>query len=247
MATTHTLNMAAPAMARICLYGDLQRFGRRFDLSIKTGAEGIRALAVQIPGFRQKLTEGWYQIRVAGEDVSMDDVTTRLHEPLPAGAVIHIVPRMVGAKNSGLFQVVIGVVAIAASFFTAGGTLALWGAALSAGAMSATTVLFGLGMSMVLGGVAQMLTPVPKTPSMAQTDNGKQNTYFSSLDNMVAQGNPMPVPYGEMLVGSRVISQMLSTRDEDASGKVVVIGRTSPGRSAALRDTRIAQPDVIIR
>ncbi|ENY7461783.1 hypothetical protein ACF1O8_004290 [Escherichia coli] len=30
-------------MARICLYGDLQRFGRRIDLRVKTGAEAIRA------------------------------------------------------------------------------------------------------------------------------------------------------------------------------------------------------------
>ncbi|EDH5424265.1 tail assembly protein, partial [Salmonella enterica subsp. enterica serovar Muenchen] len=29
MATTHTLPLASPGMARICLYGDLQRFGRR--------------------------------------------------------------------------------------------------------------------------------------------------------------------------------------------------------------------------
>ncbi|EPS2591689.1 hypothetical protein ACVDAB_002936 [Salmonella enterica subsp. enterica serovar Newport] len=35
-------------MARIFLYGDLERFGRRTDLSIKTAAEGIRALAVQM-------------------------------------------------------------------------------------------------------------------------------------------------------------------------------------------------------
>ncbi len=55
--------------------------------------------------------------------------------------------------------------------------------------------------------------------------NGRQNTYFSSLDNMIAQGNPMPVPYGEMLVGSRRISQDISTRDEGGDGKVVVIGR----------------------
>ncbi|MEF6826294.1 phage tail protein, partial [Escherichia coli] len=55
--------------------------------------------------------------------------------------------------------------------------------------------------------------------------NGRQNTYFSSLDNMIAQGNPMPVPYGEMLVGSRRISQDISTRDEGGGGKVVVIGR----------------------
>ncbi|NYY75342.1 hypothetical protein DMI60_18610 [Escherichia coli] len=29
-------------MARICLYGDLQRFGRRIDLRVKTGPEAIR-------------------------------------------------------------------------------------------------------------------------------------------------------------------------------------------------------------
>ncbi|MGT3291466.1 tail assembly protein, partial [Yersinia enterocolitica] len=32
MATKHTLNMAAPGMARVCLYGHLQRFGQHFDL-----------------------------------------------------------------------------------------------------------------------------------------------------------------------------------------------------------------------
>ncbi|RNG03438.1 tail assembly protein [Escherichia coli O157:H7] len=32
-------------------------------------------------------------------------------------------------------------------------------------------------------------------------------------------GNPMPVPYGEMLVGSRRISQDISTRDEGETGK----------------------------
>ncbi|MEL3592177.1 hypothetical protein R9R73_00090, partial [Escherichia coli] len=56
-------------------------------------------------------------------------------------------------------------------------------------------------------------------------DNGKQNTYFSSLDNMVAQGNVLPVLYGEMRVGSRVVSQEISTADEGDSGQVVVIGR----------------------
>ncbi|EEQ7963533.1 tail assembly protein, partial [Escherichia coli] len=107
----------------------------------------------------------------------------------------------------------------------AGASMALWGSALSAGGFSATTMLFSLGASMILGGAAQMLAPKAKTPDYRVTDNGRQNTYFSSLDNMIAQGNPMPVPYGEMLVGSRRISQDISTRDEGGGGKVVVIGR----------------------
>ncbi|EEF9465893.1 tail assembly protein [Salmonella enterica] len=251
MATANALTMATPTMARVCLYGDLQRFGRRTDLSIKTAAEGIRALAVQIPGFRQRLSEGWYQVRIAGEDVSANNLTARLHEPLPPGAVIHIVPRMEGAKRGGIFQVVLGVVAIGAAFLTGGASMAAWGAL--------STGLFTAGASMMLGGVAQMLTPQPKAPSMHNADNGKQNTYFSSLDNMVAQGNPLPVAYGEVMTGSRRISQELSTRDESSPDKVVHFGRKgfmgALGLTGKLEDKTnailaaqgITKPRVVIR
>ena len=182
------------------------------------------ALSMQMPGFRRQMNEGWYQIRIAGYDTAPEAVYARLHEQLGEGTVIHIVPRLAGAGKGGL-QIVLGAAAIVGSFFTAGASMALWGSALAAGGFSATTMLFSLGASMILGGVAQMLAPKAKTPDYRATDNGRQNTYFSSLDNMIAQGNPMPVPYGEMLVGSRRISQDISTRDEGGGGKVVVIGR----------------------
>ncbi|OAJ81712.1 phage tail protein [Escherichia coli] len=132
-------------------------------------------------------------------------------------------PRLAGAGKGGL-QIVLG---RQPSWALSSRPEHRWqpGVQLSAGGFSATTMLFSLGASMILGGVAQMLAPKPKTPEYRATDNGKQNTYFSSLDNMIAQGNPMPVPYGEMLVGSRRISQDISTRDEGGDGKVVVIGR----------------------
>ncbi|MGG6157315.1 tail assembly protein [Salmonella enterica] len=257
MAATNTLNMAESPVARICLHGDLERFGRRFSLSIKTGAEGVYALAMQIPGFREKMSEGWYQIRIAGEDVSEETLSARLHEPLPPGAVIHIVPRMEGAKNAGAFQVVLGAVAIAASFFTAGASLAAWGAALSAGAISASSVLFSVGLSMMIGGVAQMLAPKPHSPSSHHADNGRQNVYFSSLDNMIAQGNPLPILYGEMLVGSRRISQSLSTRDESSPDKIIhygrkgifggLAGKLEDKANAALTAQGITKPRVLIR
>ncbi|EJJ0038542.1 tail assembly protein [Salmonella enterica] len=251
MAAQNALTMATPTMARVCLYGDLQRFGKRFSLSIKTAAEGVYALVMQIPGFRQRMSEGWYQVRIAGRDVAPDDVTARLHEPLPTGAVIHIVPRMGGAKSGGVFQVVLGAVAIGAAFFTGGASMAAWGAL--------STGLFTAGASMMLGGVAQMLAPQPKAPSMHNADNGKQNTYFSSLDNMVAQGNPLPVAYGEVMTGSRRISQELSTRDESSPDKVVHFGRKgfmgAPGLTGKLEDKTnailaaqgITKPRVVIR
>ncbi|EPV2012212.1 tail assembly protein [Escherichia coli] len=200
-------------MARICLYGDLQRFGRRIDLRVKTGAEAIRALAMQIPAFRQKLSDGWYQVRIAGRDVSTSGLTAQLHGTLPDGAVIHIVPGIAGAKRGGLFQTVLGAALIVASIWMPGLGIV------------ASNLMFSLGASMVLGGVAQMLAPKARTPGYNGANNGKQNTYFSSLDNMVSQGNVLPVLYGEMRVGSRVISQEISTADEGDGGQVVVIGR----------------------
>lgn len=139
MATPHTLNLATPGMARVCLHGDLQRFGRRFSLSIKTGAEAIYALAMQVPGFRQKLSDGWYQIRIAGQDVDETSVSARLHESLPDGAIIHIVPRMAGAKSGGLFQAVLEAALIVASIWIPGVSIA------------ASNIMFSLGASMALG------------------------------------------------------------------------------------------------
>ncbi|EAU4681721.1 tail assembly protein [Salmonella enterica] len=210
MAATDTFNLEMPGMATLRLYGDLQRFGKRFDLSIKTAAEGLHALYLQIPGLRQKIQEGWYQVRIAGKDVTPDDVTARLHEPLPAGAVIHIVPRMEGAKNTGIFQVVVGAV------LTVVGIATSWtgvGAAVGAA-----------GIAMMAGGVVQMLTPTPKSPTSSHADNGKASVYFSSVDNMIAQGNPVPIPYGEIMCGSRVISQEITTRDESTPDKVIHLG-----------------------
>ncbi|XGC34040.1 tail assembly protein [Escherichia coli] len=180
---------------------------------MNTAAEAIRALATQLPVFRQKLSDGWYQVRIAGRDAGETELSSRLNEPLANGAVIHIVPRLAGAKSGGVFQAVLGAALIATAIWMPGISIAF------------SDILFSMGAAMTLGGVAQMLAPKAKTPDYRATDNGRQNTYFSSLDNMIAQGNPMPVPYGEMLVGSRRISQDISTRDEGGGGKVVVIGR----------------------
>ncbi len=159
MAATHTLPLASPGMARICLYGDLQRFGRRIDLRVKTGSEAIRALAMQIPAFRQKLSDGWYQVRIAGRDAGETELSARLNEPLANGAVIHIVPRLAGAKSGGVFQVVLGAALIAVAWWNPVGWL---GAAAVSG-------MYAAGASMILGGVAQMLAPKARTPTDCYT------------------------------------------------------------------------------
>ncbi len=181
MAATHTLPLASPGMARICLYGDLQRFGRRIDLRVKTGAEAIRALATQLPAFRQKLSDGWYQVRIAGRDVSTSGLTAQLHETLPDGAVIHIVPESPGPSQVAYSRLSWGLPPLPDHSLPPEPPLQHGGQPPVGRGM--TGILFSLGASMVLGGVAQMLAPKARTPRTQTTDNGKQNTYFSSLDS----------------------------------------------------------------
>lgn len=117
---------------------------------------------------------------------------------------------MEGAKNGGMFQ------------FVAGAVLAVVGYALGWTGIGA--VVGSIGVSMMVGGIAQMLTPTPKSPTSSHADNGKASVYFSSVDNMIAQGNPVPIPYGEIMCGSRVISQEITTRDESTPDKVINLG-----------------------
>ncbi|MCV5073335.1 tail assembly protein, partial [Escherichia coli] len=91
------------------------------------------------------------------------ELSARLNEPPANGAVIHIVPRLAGAKSGGVFQAVLGAAVMA---------VAIW---MPGVGIMASNLLFSLGASMTLGGVAQMLAPKPRTPRTQTTDNGKQN------------------------------------------------------------------------
>ncbi|MBF0693414.1 tail assembly protein, partial [Providencia alcalifaciens] len=39
--------------------------------------------------------------------------------------------------------------------------------------------------------------------------------------------NPVPIAYGEIMAGSRVISQEITTRDESSTDTVITLGRLS--------------------
>lgn len=136
----------------------------------------------------------------------MDTLDKGMHARLKRETEIRITPVIAGAKNGGLFQTILGaalVVIGAIGTFTQSGQ-ALGGAAWGPYAMQ-------VGGAMMLGGVAQMLTKTPKTSASSSADNGAANNYFSSLENVVGQGGPVPLLYGRMRVGSHVISPGLIT------------------------------------
>ena len=84
----------------------------------------------------------------------------------------------------------------------------------------------GLGASLLLGGVAQMLTKMPDMKLGSEKEK-KQSTSFTNLSNMAAQGRIVPLAYGRIRVGSLIISQGIETMDierqppEDKKGKIL--------------------------
>ena len=100
------------------------------------------------------------------------------------------------------------------------------GVAIIAGAIALSPLGFGLlstnaawivgsvGASLLLGGVAQMLTKMPEMKIGTEKEK-KQSTAFSNLSNMTAQGKPMPLAYGRIRVGSLIISQGVETMDTE--------------------------------
>ena len=77
-------------------------------------------------------------------------------------------------------------------------------------------ILVAVGASLVLGGVAQLLTPTPRVPQGADKQDDPRKSYsFSGIQNTSRAGTPVPIVYGETLVGSVVISAGIDTVQVD--------------------------------
>ena len=92
--------------------------------------------------------------------------------------------------------------------------------------------LLNLGISMALGGIVQMLSPQQSGSSAADAVENGASYNFNGPVNTTAQGNPVPVLYGRMVVGSAVISAGILAQEQAYAGSIL----TSPDPRNALDD-----------
>jgi predicted phage tail protein len=189
-------------LRKIKLYGKLAKFvGHRIlEADVATAAEAVRFLVTNWPELERHMADQHYRVSVGSYDL----LTEELHDP--AGQQdIKIVPVMAGAGATG--RIIAGIALIALASLVTFGTV---GGIFAAGALNAA--VFGVGASLVLGGVAQLLTPTPKIPTGPDTQNDPRKSYsFSGIQNTSRQGVPVPIVYGETIVGSVVISAGIDT------------------------------------
>ena len=193
-------------MKTIELHGILaKKFGRFFRLDVQSASEACHAIGCQIPAFRAFLAESeklGYRFAVfngkkrnartnIGEE-QLNDNTTANH--------IHIVPRIVGSggKTMAWLQVIAGVALMATGF----------GAGMGAGLVNWAMV--GAGAGLLMGGVTSLLMPTPMVENQNE-DGNKPNNGFGGAVTTVAQGNPVPILYGEREVGGFIASAGIYT------------------------------------
>lgn len=194
----------------IRLYGKLgARFGRvhRFHLESNTVAEAVAALDSQLTGFRSYLVNAKqfgmvFAVFVGKRNLSKDE----LRDPC-GGEDIRIAPVMAGAKRAGVLQIIIGVILIVV------------------GAYTDNPALIGQGIALVAGGVVQMLSPQPKGAGGRDSAANQPSYVFNGAVNTEAQGHPVPLLYGRMIVGSAVISAGIAAADYVPSTAGVTRGK----------------------
>jgi predicted phage tail protein len=181
-------------LRKIKLYGKLAKFiGHRvLEADVATAAEAVRFLLANWPEAEAHMNDQHYRVSIGTYDIDLEE----LHHPAGA-APISFVPVVAGA--GAVARILIGVALIAASIFIPGSTAIF---ATTFGKISLGVGLFGA--SLVLGGIAQLLTPTPK---ISQDEGDPRKSFsFSGIQNTNRAGVPVPVIYGETLTGSVVIS-----------------------------------------
>jgi len=187
-------------MATIILLGELGRqFGRRHQMVVSSAAEAVRALSANFPTFERELVSSGergvgYKVLVGRDELNLE----RLHEP-SGQQRITIAPVISGSGGNGLGQIILGAALIAVAWWNPMG----WAAA---GSFLSQATLYSVGTSMILGGVVQMIAPTPKASDPSERPDNKPSYAFNGAVNTTAQGQPVPVGYGRLIVGSAVIS-----------------------------------------
>ncbi len=216
-------------LKQVTLYGELaQNYGRDWSLAVNSPSEAMQALAANNPGFRQFVSSSHergvgYKVMVGKTYLDKQD---EIYDPT-GKQEIKIVPVVLGAKKGGLGTVILGIGLMVAAPWLATtiastgaiggatlgaslhGTLAV-GAGAGASALGATVggMAAQLGVSLVYGGIAQLLAPTPETPP-----EEKENYSFNGAVNTTKQGVAIPICYGQVMVGGAVISAGMKAED----------------------------------
>jgi len=201
-------------MKIVKVYGELRKkLGQSsFELEVDNPSHAIKALCVNFPEltnwFLSNDEQGnGFKVTIGKQKIYKTNLKP-MTEPWSEKDVMHIVPVIKGAGR-GMGQILAGALLISLAVFAAPlgptglGFMGQSGLGLFGGSAAFSKALGYIGLSLVAGGISQLLSPTP--PSIPEASK-LQSFSFSGIVNVADQGLPVPICYGRVITGSVVIS-----------------------------------------
>ena len=252
-------------MQTVVLEGELgNRFGRRWNTNCNTLLDIFKLIECQREGFRQYMMEcndAGIQFDIKRGDAYLEDESELLLKlnnddvvvtPIPAGS------KGAAGKLIAAIIIIYAGWALAASGAAwggvAGGTMGtgagmgIFGTYAGTGAVYAGYGIMMIGTSLGLRAISEMLAPNPAD------DSEEDVSLLGGTINTTQQGVPVPIAYGELIVGGATISagytnywnkfEVATAFLPGSSGatNVVVIPPGSVINNAAAGDTTVVDP-----
>tara|TARA_R100000278_G_scaffold107363_1_gene84133 strand:+ start:2418 stop:3068 length:651 start_codon:yes stop_codon:yes gene_type:complete len=197
-------------LRKLKLYGDLaEHLGvKEIEIDVATVAKSIKCLLAYYPKAESYMMNRSYRVLVEDRPTELEE----LHYPAGKGD-IKIIPVITGEGGRGLGSILLGGILIGAAIIAPGAGFALgsggMGFVATGGAVASPfmATVGNLGVVLLLGGITQMLTPLPQTPK----EDPEKSFAFNSPVNVSRAGLVIPLIYGQALVGSSVISAAIET------------------------------------
>ncbi|WP_447095959.1 tail assembly protein [Pseudomonas sp. CF10PS3] len=184
------------------LRGALRQFGKSYPLAVRTPAEAVKALCVQIPGFERYISNAksrGLEFAVFREKRNIGEKELNYN----GTGDITIAPVITGSKRAGSLQTIVGGILIAAAYVLSFTPFA-----------AASPFLYSAGAAMSIGGIIQMLSPQAGGLKTSAAPENTPGYAFGSAKNTTASGNPVPLCYGKRRVGGAIISAAIYAEDK---------------------------------
>jgi len=200
-------------LRKIKLYGELAEFvgHKEFEVQVDSLQKAVSFLINNFPQVESYMNPKYYQVKVGNYAIDESEI----HHPI-GKEDIHFVPVITGARGFG--RILLGAALIGLSFLSFGTSAGL-GVAFSKGFAKVgffQKILAGVGASLVINGVSDMLFPLPDLPDFSSEEDPRLSFSFSGTQNTARAGTPVPIVYGEIMTGSVVISTSLDTQQVQA-------------------------------
>tara|TARA_R100001126_G_C4854469_1_gene163776 strand:+ start:32 stop:607 length:576 start_codon:yes stop_codon:yes gene_type:complete len=183
-------------LKKIKVYGTLRKFlgQAEFEVDLNTPREAISFLVCNFKGIEKHMAKQMYMIQVGAKVITEDLINLNTKDDIKIIPVVH----------GNFFN------------FLLGGALKFVAPKLFSGTIA--TALSAIGTSMLIDGVTSMLAPQQNTvaPTSGRQDSLDpaalaSNYSFTGLTNISNAGVPVNLVYGEILVGSIVVSNGVDT------------------------------------